>query len=237
MHASISRRRGFCLLAALTVGLSVLSAASLARAAGLASVAFPGKNGLIAFNSDGCVRGEPERERVAPGHADRDQDGYPGVSFSPDGKLIAFSAMSATDPDIYTVRPDGSGRKPLTFSRGVDSDPAWSGDGKRIAFETNRNGNIDIYSVDGAGRNPQQLTKGPLDEQDPAWSPKGNRIVYTVASKDELSRQIWVMDGDGGNPVQLTNTPNFSENPNWSPDGARIVFDSDRVEATSRSTR
>ena len=231
MHASISRRRGFCLLAALTVGLSVLSAASLARAAGLASVAFPGKNGLIAFNSDGSVyvvspNGSGLRLVTQTGI----QDGYPGVSFSPDGKLIAFSAMSATDPDIYTVRPDGSGRKPLTFSRGVDSDPAWSGDGKRIAFETNRNGNIDIYSVDGAGRNPQQLTKGPLDEQDPAWSPKGNRIVYTVASKDELSRQIWVMDGDGGNPVQLTNTPNFSENPNWSPDGARIVFDSDRVE-------
>ena len=63
MHASPSRRRGFCLLAALTVGLSVLSAASLARAAGLASVAFPGKNGLIAFNSDGSVYVvRPERE-------------------------------------------------------------------------------------------------------------------------------------------------------------------------------
>jgi TolB protein len=129
---------------------------------------------------------------------------------------------------LMRERPDGSGRKPLTFSRGVDSDPTWSGDSKRIAFETNRNGNIDIYSVDRAGRNPQQLTKGPLDEQDPTWSAKGNRIAYTVASRDGLSRQIWVMDGDGGNPVQLTDTPNFSENPNWSPDGARIVFDSDR---------
>ncbi len=231
MRASPSRHHGFCLLAALTVALSVLSAGSLARAAGVAAVAFPGKNGLIAFNSDGSVyvvspNGSGLRLVTQTGI----QDGYPGVSFSPDGKLIAFSAMSATDPDIYTVRPDGSGRKPLTFSRGVDSDPTWSGDGKRIAFETNRNGNIDIYSVDRAGRNPQQLTKGPLDEQDPAWSAKGNRIAYTVASKDGLSSQIWVMDGDGGNPVQLTDTPNFSENPNWSPDGARIVFDSDRVE-------
>jgi Tol biopolymer transport system component len=231
MHASPSRHRRFCLLASLTVGLCVLSAGSLARAAGVSTAAFRGKNGLIAFNSDGSVyvvgpNGSGLRLVTQTGI----QDGYPGVSFSPDGKLIAFSAMSATDPDIYTVRPDGSGRKPLTFSRGVDSDPAWSGDGKRIAFETDRNGNIDIYSVDGAGRNPQQLTKGPLDEQDPAWSPNGNRIAYTVASKDGLSRQIWVMDGDGGNPVQLTDAPNFNENPNWSPDGARIVFDSDRVE-------
>jgi WD40 repeat protein len=231
MRASPSRYRRFCLLVGLAVGLSVLSAGSLARAAGVAAVAFPGKNGLIAFNSDGSVyvvspNGSGLRLVTQTGI----QDGYPGVSFSPDGKLIAFSAMSATDPDIYTVRPDGSGRKPLTFSRGVDSDPTWSVDGQRIAFETNRNGNIDIYSVDRAGRNPQQLTKGPLDEQDPAWSPKNNRIAYTVASKDGLSRQIWVMDGDGGNPVQLTDTPNFSENPNWSPDGARIVFESDRVE-------
>jgi dipeptidyl aminopeptidase/acylaminoacyl peptidase len=231
MRARPWPRRRLCLLAALTVGLSVLSASSLASAADVAAGAFPGKNGLIAFNSDGSVYVvEPDGSGLRQIAQTGIQDGYPGVSFSPGGKLIAFSAMSATDPDIYTVRPDGSGRKPLTFSRGVDSDPTWSGDGKRIAFETDRNGNLDIYSVDSAGRNPRQLTKGPLDEQDPAWSPKGNRIAYTVASKDGLSRQIWVMDGDGANPLPLTDAPNFSENPNWSPDGTRIVFDSDRAE-------
>ncbi len=230
MRASSSSHRGICLLAALTVGLSVLSAASLARAAGVAAVAFPGKNGLIAFNSDGSVyvvspNGSGLRLVTQTGI----QDGYPGVSFSPDGKLIAFSAMSATDPDIYTVRPDGSGRKPLTFSRGVDSDPTWSGDGKRIAFETNRNGNIDIYSVDRVGRNPQQLTKGPAGRA-------GSRLV-AERQPDRLhgrlegrSVQADLGDGRGGNPVQLTDTPNFSENPNWSPDGARIVFESDRIE-------
>ena len=125
----------------------------IARAAGVAVVAFPGKNGLIAFNSDGSVyvvspNGSGLRLIAQTGI----QDGYPGVSFSPDGKLITFSAMSATDPDIYTGAPGWVRRRPLTFSRGVDSDPTWSGDGKRIAFETNRNGNIDIYSVDRASR-------------------------------------------------------------------------------------
>jgi TolB protein len=229
--ATRSTRLAFAAVTVLTVGLSVLAAGSLARAADLASRAFPGRNGLIAFNSDGSVYVvKPDGSGLRQVTQTGIQDGYPGVSFSPDGKVIAFSAMSATDPDIYTVRPDGSRRKPLTFSRGVDSDPTWSGDGNRIAFETNRNGNIDIYSVDSVGRNPRQLTNGPLDEQDPAWSPKNNRIAYTVVSKDGLSTQIWVMDGDGGNPVQLTSTANFSENPNWSPDGSRIVFDSDRVE-------
>ena len=72
MRASSSRHRRICLLAALTVGLSVLSAASLARAAGVAAVAFPGKNGLIAFNSDGSVYVVSPNGATAPSHADRD---------------------------------------------------------------------------------------------------------------------------------------------------------------------
>lgn len=231
MSISRTTQHGLHLVVPLIVSVVALAGGSIARGADVTSGAFPGKNGLIAFNSDGSVYVvKPDGSGLSQVAQTGISDGYPGVSFSPDGKLIAFSGLSATDPDIYTVRPDGSGRRPLTFSRGVDSDPTWSGDGKRVAFETNRNGNIDIYSVDSRGRNPQQLTKGTLDEQDPAWSAKGNRIAYTVTSKDNLSRQIWVMDGDGGNPVQLTSTANFSENPNWSPDGTRIVFDSDRVE-------
>ena len=234
MRISRAIQRRLNLVAPLLVAVVALAGGSIAQGAGIdsgATGAFPGKNGLIAFNSDGSVYVvKPNGSGLNRVTDTGIQDGYPGVSFSPDGKLIAFSGLSKTDPDIYTVRPDGSGRRPLTFSRGTDSDPTWSGDGKRIAFETNRNGNIDIYSVDSRGRNPRQLTKGPLDEQDPAWSSKGDRIAYTVTSKDGLSRQIWVMDGDGGNPVQLTTTANFSENPNWSPDGTRVVFDSDRVE-------
>ena len=231
MRARRSTQRRLHVIAPLILVAIALAGGGDARSGDRTVAAFPGTNGLIAFNSDGSVYvvkpgGGGLREIAQTGIS----DGYPGVSFSPDGKLIAFSGLSATDPDIYTVRPDGSGRRPLTFSRGVDADPTWSHDGARIAFETNRNGNVDIYSVDSRGRDPQQLTRGALDEQDPAWSPKGNRIAYTVTSRDGLSRQIWVMNADGGSPTQLTTTANFSENPNWSPDGTRIVFDSDRAE-------
>ena len=127
------------------------------------------------------------------------------------------------------IRPDGSGQRQVTFSRGNDLDPAFSRDGSRLAFESDRNGTVDVYSVAANGTGSRRLTSEPTHERDPAWSPTADRIAYTVESGS--SRQIWVMNGDGSGKQQLTDAPNLSENPNWSPDGRRIVFDSDRAEA------
>ena len=89
-------------------------------------------------------------------------DAIVGTSFSRDGQRIAYSSYSSSDPDIFTIRPDGSDQRQVTFSRGSDVDPAFSGDSSRIAFETDRNGNVDIYSVDasGVGRGPAHQRAG-----------------------------------------------------------------------------
>ncbi len=98
-------------------------------------------------------------------------DQYIGASFSPDGTRIAYSGVGRNgNADVYTIRPDGSDQREITFSQAVDTDPSWSADGTKIAFETNRNGNVDIYSVNADGSNSTQLTNSPLDEQDPSWS-------------------------------------------------------------------
>ena len=137
MRASPATHPRMQVIVPLLLTAVALASGSDARSADRTTGAFPGKNGLIAFNSDGSVYGvKPDGSGLREITHTGISDGYPGVSFSPDGKLIAFSGLSATDPDIYTVRPDGTGRRPLTFSRGIDSDPTWSGDGKRIAFET-----------------------------------------------------------------------------------------------------
>jgi Tol biopolymer transport system component len=216
-------------LAALGVVVTVVIVVSAAQAR---QGAFPGANGLIAFNSEGSVYVvKPDGSGLRQIANTNSEDFTTGVSWSADGLHVAFSAYKGSDPDVYVVDASGRHLRQVTFSRGVDVDPSWSPDGTRIAFESNRNGGqVDIYSVDSHGRNPKRLTDAPENEQDPSWSPDGKRIAYTVESTDHLTRQVWVMNADGSGKTQLTSTPNFSENPNWSPDGSRIAFDSDRVE-------
>src|SRR5262249_46065677 len=179
-------------------------AAALAVGAGASTHAFPGKNGRIVFNdrTGSLVLVNADGTGLVRLARTYTTDTYIGAAWSPDGKQIAYSGFRSNDPDIFTISPDGSNQREVTFSRGIDTDPTWSPDGTRIAFETNRNGNVDIYSVnaDGGG-SPTQLTSGQLDDRDPSWS-RTNRIAYTVMSADQGSSEIWVMNGDGSGKKQ-----------------------------------
>ena len=211
--------------------LVALLGAAAATASQSSRAAFPGLNGRIVFNdqSGSLMLVNPNGSgvvRVAQTHA---SDYTIGASFSRDGAQIAYSTNRTGDADVFVIRPDGSGQRQVTFSRGNDLDPAFSRDGSRLAFESDRTGTVDVYSVAANGTGSRRLTSEATNERDPAWSPTADRIANTVESG--ASRQIWVMNGDGSGKQQLTDAPNLNENPNWSPDGRRIVFDSDRAEA------
>jgi Tol biopolymer transport system component len=215
--------------AALVCGIAAYSA----TASHATRAAFPGKNGRIVFNDrDGSLElVNPDGTGLVRLAGTNASDVSIGASWSPNGTRIAYSKLgNGGDADIFTIAPDASGQREITFSRGSDIDPTWSGDGSRIAFETNRNGNSDVYSVAADGSDPRQLTNSPLNELDPSWSAASGKIAFTVEAADKSTREIWVMNGDGSGKTQLTNAPNYSSDPNWSPDGRWIVFDSDRAE-------
>ena len=216
----------------ITLGALIATAAVVTVGARAGQAGFPGKNGRIVFNDQtgNLVLVNPDGTGLVRLANTRANDQYIGASFAPAGDRIAFSGIGKNgNPDIFTIRLDGSDQREITFSQAVDTDPTWSGDGTKIAFETNRNGNFDLYSANADGSNATPLTNSSLDEQDPSWS-RSDRIAYTVESADRASREIWVMNSDGTGKKQLTSSPNFSENPNWSPNGQWIVFESDRAE-------
>jgi TolB protein len=104
--------------------------------------------------------------------------------WSPRGDLIMFSRQAEGDYEIYTIKPDGTGVKRLTFSKGNDAHMAWSPDGEEIAFVSTRMGFKDEAAYTDApqpygelfvmrydGTNVQQLTDNQWEDGTPAYRP------------------------------------------------------------------
>lgn len=160
--------------------------------------------------------------------------GY-GVTWSPDGRRIAFTSHYRTGRfAVYVANADGTGVRPLLTPahRNEESDsPAWSPDGKLIAFASTRAapGNPEIFTVrlDGTGLRRLTHTRGGAhvlgDDGMPSWSPDGRSIVFT--SNRSGSGAIWVMRADGTNERKIYDRAGTDEfNPRYSPDGRRVAF-------------
>jgi TolB protein len=113
-----------------------------------------------------------------------DYDNFP--LWSPRGDLIMFSRFAENDYDIYTIRPDGTGLKRLSFSHGNDAHQGWSPDGERIVFASSRMGFKDevvytdapqpygeLFTMKKDGTDLQQLTDNQWEDGTPAWQPSG----------------------------------------------------------------
>jgi TolB protein len=109
--------------------------------------------------------------------------------WSPRGDLIMFSRQVDGDYELYTIKPDGTSPKRLTFARGNDAHSAWSPDGEFIIFATSRMGFKDEVTYTDApqpygelfvmrydGTDVQQLTDNQWEDGTPAWQPNGARI-------------------------------------------------------------
>jgi len=207
-------------------------------AANTARDAFPGKNGLIAFQSfrDGpsqiyleTVPPTPVKRLTALTHC------YALPAWSRDGRWLAFeynpspTGLRSGLSDIYVMNPRRglATARALTRTPGFDGDPSWSPTGTQIAFESTRSGNSDIWVMDADGRNPRDLTPKSLEwDGDPAWSPGGNRIAFT--SMRDGNREIYLMNADGTGLLNITNNRADDFDPTWSPDGQLVAFVSNR---------
>jgi len=123
---------------------------------------------------------------------------------SPDGKWVVFSVTEPSyDPqqqrsDLWIAATDGSAPpRRLTFTKGSESDAAWSPDSRRIAFSARREGDeaAQIYVLDLDGGEAIRYTDLSTGASAPRWSPDGKRLlfqstVYPGAADDEANRKI-----------------------------------------------
>jgi Tol biopolymer transport system component len=156
-------------------------------------------------------------------------------AFSPDGRLIAFSArLEGTDVrgGIWLMEVMGAGKRRLT-DEGFS--PAWSPDGREIAYATEiptpydrpRPSRVVIVDV-ASGRTREMDSGGPSqDMMQPAWSPSGRRLAYWAMGGGSI-RDILTRPANGGEPTPVTSDTFVDWSPVWSRDGRYLFFCSDR---------
>ena len=153
------------------------------------------------------------------------------VSWSPDGKYIAFTgtrdfdrATNTFKVDIYVIGADGSDLQRLTGDDANEYYTSWAKD--RIAFSSEVRGSkkSDIFTVSPDGADIRQVTKGPGLNGTPSISRDGKRIAF-ASTRGGDKYQLYTMNADGSHVTRLTNDQTVAYfNPQFSPDAKRIVY-------------
>ncbi len=161
--------------------------------------------------------------------------------FSPDGKLVAFSAEYAGNSDVYVVSAAGGDPKRLTWHPGPDMVEGWTPDGKAVLFTSTRasSGPIAIprfwtVPVEGGVPEPLPLPRGYQGK----ISPDGSQIAYRMNNSwDEerrnyrggQNRPIWIADLHSFDVVTPPWTDSKDMDPVWVGDVVYFISDRDGV--------
>ena len=162
---------------------------------------------LYVVNSDGSGRQVLARMRSA--------SGIGGVTWSPDGRRIAF----LIDSDLWMMNADGTQRRKLVVGDPRKGIPgiAWAPDARTIAF-MHRDGDWEIFVVNADGSGLRNLTDNTgAHDKGPSWSSNGRAILFT--SDRDGNTEVYVMNADGSGQRNVSQNPLEDTEPAWSPKG------------------
>ncbi len=163
---------------------------------------------------------------------------WPGTSFSPDGRTIAYSFPPQEDSpnrDIFLLATDGSREVPLVTHPADDRSPAWAPDGKRIVFASDRTGTLGAWVIQVAEGKPQgaaKLVKPDMGRIVPMGFTETGSYYYGLSTgmKDVYVATLDLKTGKLLTPSRKATQRFIGSNyaPAWSPDGQYLAYISQR---------
>ena len=161
------------------------------------------------------------------------------VTFSPDGKRMAYVRSSVEPTGLVTARlfvanAEGTGEQALNWQAGDSlyqgGAPAWSPDGKVIAFSINATkggGRMKVIGFNVADQTESTLISGPwMNIRDVAWLPDGTGLIVNGRNEvpgTERGMQVWRVPLAGGEARRITNDLNNYASISLSVDGSTLI--------------
>ena len=145
-------------------------------------------------------------------------------TWSPDGRLIAYSSDRSGNFDIW-VQPVGEGHPVrITTSPAHDWQADWAPEGNRLVFRSEREGG-GLYVVPVLGGNEHKVASFGYR---PRWSPDGTQILfYSSILRNNTAEipKLYLVGLDGKPPREVLTDflPEFKAfRADWHPDGKRL---------------
>jgi Tol biopolymer transport system component len=183
-----------------------------------------------------------------------DSRGYDAEgSWSPDGKLIAFTSNrraydsemteevkrqfevdAAYMNDIYLMDAEGGNVRRLTSAPGYDGGPFFSPDGRRICWRRfSPNGALaEAWTMNLDGSDQRQITHLGAMSWAPFYHPSGEYLIFTTNRHGFANFELYLIDVDGkSTPVRATYTKGFDGLPAFTPDGKQLAWTSNRTNS------
>lgn len=159
---------------------------------------------------------------------------YSDLSWSPDGRFIAFSTDTGyVNNDVCYVEVNmtnaGNAKNNCIHPEKANVYPSWSKDGKSIIFSggsqlliyKGKPTDLFLWTIDTG--NVTQITDTPESEILPKWSPDGARLAFIARDNDSLIYTLYIANSDGSERIPVAGTGDV-KGYDWSPDGKQIVY-------------
>ncbi|MEW5701937.1 MAG: BamA/TamA family outer membrane protein [Candidatus Zixiibacteriota bacterium] len=170
-----------------------------------------------------------------------------GMSFSPDGSMLALVAKSRGEDALFLLPVDGHGRQRiLRLGFSALRSPVFAPDGNSIVLVGCRQGTNDLYRVDLHTSDVTRLTDDRYDEQDPEFDPSGTKLLFACDRPADGPSPLWLSgtqdpqrfsygdynifeaDLTSGTVRPLTADSAENKTPVYAPDGQRICYVSNK---------
>jgi Tol biopolymer transport system component len=227
----------------------VVVVTALSVTAAVADASFPGRNGRLAVELDGCnatpfirffsVGGKDLGVLSPPCEVVRQVDEEDVLretslhGFSPDGGRLLLSQRGAAPPGIVTVALDGADPRALPAPQDA-ADASFAPDGREIVFISE--GSIWRAATDsGQRRRLRRALKCDLKVRDcvefarPRWSPDRKLIAFEVRETGFGSGRppairpgLWLMSARTGKLIRRIAREGYEVD--WSPDSRRLAY-------------